>query len=203
MSTLSDFEFEPGQFLEYVQPTFSSLFTLLKESTECDTKMAVLNVMSFVVDKMGDHLMSHAENLCHYLPLLWNESQDHNMLRCAILSTLVSPEQRITFHLITFENSFIHLHLQLQLIVAISDIPPFLASFLYPVIAMSTNKDEPSHIYFMEDALELWLVVIQNSTTLTPELLELSRNLLPIIGKRASPFPSPMYALVSNIYDLI
>lgn len=51
---------------------------------------------------------------------------------------------------------------------------------------MSTNKDEPSHIYFMEDALELWLVVIQNSTTLTPELLELSRNLLPIIGEAPS-----------------
>lgn len=90
MSTLSDFEFEPTQFLPYVQPTFSSLFTLLKEATECDTKMAVLNVMSFVVDKMGDHLVTHSESLCNYLPLLWNESQDHNMLRCAILSTLVS-----------------------------------------------------------------------------------------------------------------
>lgn len=47
---------------------------------------------------------------------------------------------------------------------------------------MSTNKDEPSHIYFLEDALELWLVVIQNSTSLTPELLQLSSNLLPLIG---------------------
>lgn len=89
MSALSDFEFEAIQFIDYLQPTFSSLFTLLKEAKECDTKMAVLNVMSFVVDKMGDNLMSHAENLCHYLPLLWNESEDHNMLRCAILSTLV------------------------------------------------------------------------------------------------------------------
>lgn len=74
-------------------------------------------------------------------------------------------------------------NLQLQIIIAISEIPPFLASFLYPVIAMSTNKDEPSHIYFLEDALELWLVVVQNSTTLTPELLQLSSNLLPIIGR--------------------
>lgn len=72
---------------------------------------------------------------------------------------------------------------QLQIIVAISEIPPFLATFLYPVIKLSTNKDEPSHIYFLEDALELWLVVIQNSTTLTPELLSLSLNLLPIIGE--------------------
>lgn len=78
---------------------------------------------------------------------------------------------------------FINFKFQLQIIVAISEIPSFLASFLYPVIAMSTNKDEPSHIYFLEDALELWLVVVQNSTTLTPELLQLSVNLLPIIGK--------------------
>lgn len=78
--------------------------------------------------------------------------------------------------------------------MAISEIPPFLASFLYPVIKLSTNKDEPSHIYFLEDALELWLVVVQNSTTLTPELLSLSSNLLPIIGKKCN------FNLQSNIF---
>lgn len=51
--------------------------------------MAVLNIMSFIVDKMSGHIQAHAENLCRYLPLLWEESKDHNMLRCAILSTLV------------------------------------------------------------------------------------------------------------------
>lgn len=72
---------------------------------------------------------------------------------------------------------------KLQLIIASSEVPPFLTPFLYPVIEMSTNKDEPTHIYFLEDGLELWLVVIQNSTTLTPELLQLSRNLIPLIGR--------------------
>lgn len=78
--------------------------------------------------------------------------------------------------------SFWIISFQLQIIVAISEIPPFLASFLYPVIKFTTDKEEPSHIYFLEDALELWLVVVQNSTALTPELLGLSTNLLPIIG---------------------
>lgn len=41
MSTLSDFEFEAPQFLEYLQPTFSSLFILLKEAKECDTKVFI------------------------------------------------------------------------------------------------------------------------------------------------------------------
>ena len=86
-------------------------------------------------------------------------------------------------------------YFQLQIIVAISEIPPFLASFLYPVIKLSTDKDEPSHIYFLEDALELWLVVVQNSTSLTPELLSLSSNLLPIIGKH---FTINRYLLIYN-----
>lgn len=79
---------------------------------------------------------------------------------------------------------------QLQVIIAISEIPPFLSPFLYPVISMSTNQNEPSHIYFLEDALELWLAVVQNSTVLTPELLSLTGNLLPIIGKARESYES-------------
>lgn len=54
MSTLGDFEFDSAQFENFVQPTFSSLFTLLREAKECDTKMSVLTCMSLVVDKMGE-----------------------------------------------------------------------------------------------------------------------------------------------------
>lgn len=42
MTTMDDFEFDPQQFLEYLQPSFSSLFTLLKEAKECDTKVSFL-----------------------------------------------------------------------------------------------------------------------------------------------------------------
>lgn len=71
---------------------------------------------------------------------------------------------------------------KVQIVKASNEMPPVLANFLYPVISMSTNKDEPSHVYLLEEGLELWLVVIENSTTLSPELLELSTNILSIIG---------------------
>lgn len=51
--------------------------------------MNVLNIMSLIVDKMSENINSHIENLIQYLPLLWEESVNHNMLRCAIISTLV------------------------------------------------------------------------------------------------------------------
>lgn len=52
--------------------------------------MNILYIMSFIVEKMSDNIQSQADNLIQYLPLLWDESKDHNMLRCAIISTLVS-----------------------------------------------------------------------------------------------------------------
>lgn len=60
MSTLGDFEFDSAQFESFAQATFSSLFTLLKEAKECDTKMSVLTCMSLTVDKMGRLKLNHS-----------------------------------------------------------------------------------------------------------------------------------------------
>lgn len=86
---MNDFDFNAEQFLEFLDPTLALLFTLLKEAVECDTKMNVLNIMSFIVEKMSLSIKLEADNLVQYLPLLWEESNEHNMLRCAIISSLV------------------------------------------------------------------------------------------------------------------
>lgn len=65
---------------------------------------------------------------------------------------------------------------------AVCDVPVQLAPFLYPVISLSTNINEPSHVYLLEDGLDLWLAVVENSAAMTPELLMLCDNILPIIG---------------------
>lgn len=87
---LEDFDFCAEQFLDFLEPSFTLLFHLLKESKECDTKMNVLYVMSFIVEKMSMSIKIQADNLVSYLPLLWDEGVEHNMLRVAIISALVS-----------------------------------------------------------------------------------------------------------------
>ena len=52
-------------------------------------QMSVLQVLSLLVERMGTDIRPFLASLTQYLPLLWLESSDHNMLRCAILSTLV------------------------------------------------------------------------------------------------------------------
>lgn len=87
---MDDFEFEAEQFLEFLEPVIALLFALLKEAHECDTKMTVLYVMSFIIEKMSMCIKLEVDNLIQYLPLLWEESREHDMLRCAIISTLVN-----------------------------------------------------------------------------------------------------------------
>lgn len=51
--------------------------------------MHVLYVLSFIVERVGYAIRPYSDSLIQYLPLMWEESAEHNMLRCAIVSTLV------------------------------------------------------------------------------------------------------------------
>lgn len=58
--------------------------------------MRVLDVISFIIERyscFGSQIIPHIGLLSAYLPVLWQESEGHNLLRCAILSTLVHLEQ--------------------------------------------------------------------------------------------------------------
>lgn len=46
-SALDDFEFNAEQFLPYLERSFSLLFTLLKETEECETKVCKVVQMSW------------------------------------------------------------------------------------------------------------------------------------------------------------
>uniref|UniRef100_A0AAG5CPB2 Importin N-terminal domain-containing protein n=1 Tax=Anopheles atroparvus TaxID=41427 RepID=A0AAG5CPB2_ANOAO len=163
-SIMEDFEFVGEQFVEFLEPVIALLFALLKEAVECETKMTVLHVMTFIIEKMSLSIRIDVQSLVHYLPLLWEESRDHNMLRCAIISTL------------------------LQIIKAFYEIPPSeqIVSFIFHILEMSTNVNEPSHVYLLDEGLELWVVVIHYSRTMNQELLNLCENLVPLIQQSSS-----------------
>lgn len=44
--------------------------------------------MSFMVERLGPMVEPYFDSLLQYLPKLWSDSDDHHMLRCAIISTL-------------------------------------------------------------------------------------------------------------------
>lgn len=120
--------------------------------------MHVLNVMTLMVERVGQTIRPHSDALIHYLPLLWTESEDHNMLRCAIVSTLV------------------------QLVKALGSVSAELNPFLLPIIQLGTDTNQSAIVYLLEDSLELWLTVLENSTSMSNELLQLFNNMPALLG---------------------
>ncbi|GFN82406.1 importin-11 [Plakobranchus ocellatus] len=150
---VDDFEFNTEQFLPYIESLFSLLFHLLKEVRECDTKMHVLHVLSFVIERVGSKIRPFIASLVQYLPLLWKESEEHNMLRCAILTSLI------------------------HLVQGYGGDSNQLWQFILPAIAISTDTSQDPHVYLLEDGLELWYVTLINAPGMSPELLKLFDNL--------------------------
>ncbi|NXL38847.1 IPO11 protein, partial [Glaucidium brasilianum] len=150
---VDDFEFRTDQFLPYLESMFTLLFQLLQEVTQCDTKMHVLHVLSCVIERVSMQVRPYVGCLVQYLPLLWKQSEEHNMLRCAILTTLI------------------------HLVQGLGADSRSLYPFLLPVIQLSTDVSQPPHVYLLEDGLELWLVTLENSPFLTPELLSIFQNM--------------------------
>ncbi|XP_069689548.1 importin-11 isoform X2 [Periplaneta americana] len=172
---IDDFEFNTDQFLPFLEPSFALLFTLLKEAHECDTKMHVLYVLSFIVERVGFAIRPYSGSLIQYLPLLWEESAEHNMLRCAIVSTLV------------------------HLVKALGTVSESLSPFLLPVIQLSTDVQQDCHVYLLEDGLELWLAVLENSSSMSHDLLQLFRNMPPLLEYSSENLRTCFYIIQANI----
>lgn len=112
-----------------------------------------------MVERVGQIIRPHFDALVHYLPLLWQESEEHNMLRCAIVSTLV------------------------QIVKALGTVSKELNPFLIPIIQLGTDVNQGAIVYLLEDTLELWLTVLENSPAMTNELMQLFANMPPLLGK--------------------
>ena len=52
-------------------------------------QLTVLNVLSYLIERVSVGIRDICQGLVHYLPHLWEASSDHEMLRCSILTTLI------------------------------------------------------------------------------------------------------------------
>ncbi|XP_052752176.1 importin-11 isoform X2 [Galleria mellonella] len=158
-STIDDFNFDVDQFAPYAPHAIAALYELLVESEECDTKMHVLHVVSYVMERCGASVARGGGTgaLFSYLPQLWNHAASHNMLRAAALSAVV------------------------HLLKALGECTPNIRPWILSVVNESTRLTEPAHVYLLEDALELWLAILETSHAADPATLQLAENLYPIL----------------------
>jgi len=172
---IDDFEFSVEELEPYLEQVFGLLFSLLKEVCECDTKLNVLCVLSYLIERVGVSIRPICSALLHYLPTLWEESASHNMLRCSILSTLVFIVQ------------------------GLGTVSEGLLPFLGPVLELSTDLTQDSHIYLLEDGLELWLTLLHNTGRPYVTLLELLPRIPPLLQLGSENLRTTIYILQAYV----
>ncbi|KAF2368699.1 Importin-beta N-terminal domain [Trinorchestia longiramus] len=141
-TAIDDFDFDRKGFMPYLTPVVTLLFNLLKEAKECDNKLKVLDVLSLLIEVVGVEVREAAKPLVCFLPLLWADSEHHNLLRCAILTTLS--------HLVScMGRDSMSMH-----------------DFMLKILHLSTDSNQACHVYLLEDGLHLWLCVLENTPSL-------------------------------------
>ncbi|KAK6440066.1 hypothetical protein LTR95_003712 [Oleoguttula sp. CCFEE 5521] len=153
-----DWEFRADQFLPYAETTLSILMDLVSEVESTETKMALLNTISVIVERLERHITPFAERIVSLLPPLWEQSGEEHLMKQAILTILA------------------------RLVAAMkADSLPF-HPLVLPIIEGAIKPGSETQVYLLEDAMDLWsnILVQTPSNAASIELLVLSQYLASI-----------------------
>lgn len=158
LNIASDWEFTPEHFLPYAQTILSQLMQLIGEVELTDTKMALLNTISVIVEHVDQQITPFAERIVSLLPGLWEESGEEHLMKQAILTILA------------------------RLVNAMKAESLPLHPMVFPIIKGAVEPGSETQLYLLEDALDLWAAVLVQtpSDSASPDLLNLVQYLYPI-----------------------
>lgn len=153
-----DWEFKAEHFLPYAETILGSMMQLIDEVELTETKMALLNTISVIVERLEHNISPFAERIIGLLPPLWEQSGDEHLMKQAILTILARLVNAMKADSLAFH------------------------SLVLPIIKGAIEPDSETQVYLLEDALDLWANIIAQtpSSSASPELLSLAPHLLSI-----------------------
>ncbi|KAI9096512.1 armadillo-type protein [Phlyctochytrium arcticum] len=155
---IDDFEFDKNEFVPLFQELLDRLASVLNELDGVDSALSVVACLGVAVERMGDSLLPYTQDVMNLLPPLWEGSEGRNMLRASIMTILTTVTKTLRADSEGFN------------------------SFVVPIIAHSVDESQPAHVYLLEDGIDLWLAVVQNSQRISPELLSLMDYALKLLS---------------------
>ncbi|KAK5148835.1 hypothetical protein LTR04_000446 [Oleoguttula sp. CCFEE 6159] len=83
-----EWDFKAESFLPYASDILTRLMALIEEVELTETKMALLNTISIVVERLESHITPYADRIISLLPPLWEQSGEEHLMKQAILTVL-------------------------------------------------------------------------------------------------------------------
>lgn len=138
---------------EFLDPFVKSVFQLLSQVEEEETKVALLHLLSIFIERMHRVILPYVPTLMQYVPALWNQSNDEHMIRNSIIVALTKLVD-------TMGEDSVSIH-----------------NFVLPLIKYATDIDGADHLYYIEDGLQLWQSTMHQAPQCSDALLDLFPNI--------------------------
>ncbi|KAI9762174.1 MAG: hypothetical protein M1835_008068 [Candelina submexicana] len=152
-----EWEFSAEPFMPFAPDVLERLMALIEEVESTGTKMALLNTVSVVVERLEHHISPYADKIVSLLPSLWMQSGEEHLMKQAILTILT------------------------RLVNSMKDESRRYHSLVLPLIQSAIEPGSEIQVYLLEDALDLWAtILVQTPTPAPPNLLSLAQYLFPI-----------------------
>lgn len=165
---ISDWEFDVPPFLAHAPNTISSLMSLIAEVDLPETKMALLETISSIVEQLGRDIAPFAEYIVSALPQLWDQTGDETLRKQVIVTLLVNMLGSMGVESKPYQD--------------------FALFIIKAVLSPGSSLPELERMALYGDALELWGKVLENTPNSTaaelhPDLLGLLKtSLIPALG---------------------
>ncbi|TKA74604.1 hypothetical protein B0A55_05436 [Friedmanniomyces simplex] len=140
----------------YIDSILAQLMALINEVELTETKMALLNTISVIVERMEHRISPFAERIVGMLPQLWEASGEEHLMKQAILTILA------------------------RLVNAMKGESVPLHGMVLPIIGGAVVPGSDTEVYLLEDAMDLWASIIVQMPQPSQEALELVPLLFPI-----------------------
>ncbi|KAH0536577.1 hypothetical protein FGG08_006561 [Glutinoglossum americanum] len=156
-NAIDDWDFEIDRFVPYLPGTLGRIMSLIEEVELTETKMALLDVVSVIVGRLGQHVSPYVEQIISMLPPLWAQAGEEHLLKQSILTIFIKLVESMGV-----ESQQFH-------------------SLVLPLIKMTLEPGSETQVYLLEDALDLWEAILKRASSPPPtDLLSLAPYVFPI-----------------------
>ncbi|KAG9243299.1 armadillo-type protein [Calycina marina] len=155
---VDDFGFVAKDFLPYSPDIVAKLTALIQEVENSETKLVIMDTIRMVVVRLENRITPITDGIVSILPAVWETSGEEHLLKQSILTILTT------------------------IVCALKEDSQRYHRLVLPLIQRAVEPGSEMQVYLLEEALELWLEILQQSPTpATPELLRMAECVFPLL----------------------
>jgi len=147
-----DFEFSGDAFLPFAADMFNNLINMLKSVSNDETKLAIMETLRAIVERMGQYVSQFGDPIMSLLPQLWDLGEaEAYMLKQSVLA---------------MTNA---------LVMSMKADSQKYQPLIVPLLREALKPDSALHLHLLEESVELWKSILHMSS---PPLLDELRTLV-------------------------